>query len=284
LRSYGYGLSENREFSKPVTEPTERAQMGAAWRASVTGASRCLGAGRVESAPLLFSNSHNKTTDQYGPIHDVIFLYTKSENFIFHPGKRPFSKGYIETRFKYRDKHGIYQPNYLTGPGTRRGDSGKPWRGFDPTKAGRHWAIPSKTIEFLGEDMSGKTTQEILDACLEADLLVIPKKEGGQPMYRQYITEGVPYQDLWAYQPNTSGVLYQSDECIDEDVKWLEQEDEKIGYDTQKPEGLLNRILETSSNENSLVADFFGGSGTTAAVRKNLDAAGLLPISANRPA
>jgi adenine-specific DNA-methyltransferase len=216
------------------------------------------------------SNSHNKTTDQYGPIHDVIFLYTKSENFIFHPGKRPFSKGYIETRFKYRDKHGIYQPNYLTGPGTRRGDSGKPWRGFDPTKAGRHWAIPSKTIEFLGEDMSGKTTQEILDACLEADLLVIPKKEGGQPMYRQYITEGVPYQDLWAYQPNTSGVLYQSDECIDEDVKWLEQEDEKIGYDTQKPEGLLNRILETSSNKNSLVADFFGGSGTTAAVAEKL--------------
>ena len=216
------------------------------------------------------SNSHNKTTDQYGPIHDVIFLYSKSENFIFHPGKRPFSKGYIETRFKYHDKRGIYQPNYLTGPGTRRGDSGKPWRGFDPTKAGRHWAIPSKTTELLGKDMSGKTTQEILDACLEADLLVIPKKEGGQPMYRQYITEGVPYQDLWAYQPNTSGILYQSDECIDEDVKWLEQEDEKIGYDTQKPEGLLNRILETSSNENSIVADLFGGSGTTAVVAEKL--------------
>jgi len=216
------------------------------------------------------SNSHNKTTDQYGPIHDVIFLYSKTENFIFHPGKRPFSKGYIETRFKYHDKRGIYQPNYLTGPGTRRGDSGKPWRGFDPTKAGRHWAIPSKTTELLGKDMSGKTTQEILDACLEADLLVIPKKEGGQPMYRQYITEGVPYQDLWAYQPNTSGILYQSDECIDEDVKWLEQEDEKIGYDTQKPEGLLNRILETSSNENSIVADLFGGSGTTAVVAEKL--------------
>ena len=216
------------------------------------------------------SNSHNKTTDQYGPIHDVILFYTKSDRFIFHPGKRPFSKGYIEDRFKYSDHRGIYQPNYLTGPGTRQGNSGKPWNGFDPTGAGRHWAIPAKTIELLERDVTGLTTQEVLDACLEADLLVIPKKVGGQPMYRQYLTEGVPYQDIWAYQPNTQGVLYQSTECIDQDVKWLEQEQEKIGYETQKPEGLLRRIIETSSEPGSLVADFFVGSGTTAAAADKL--------------
>ncbi len=216
------------------------------------------------------SNSHNKLTDQYGPIHDVIFFYTKSADFTFHPGRRPFTKGYIEARFKYEDHRGIYQPNYLTGPETRRGDSGKPWRGFDPTKLGRHWAIPSKTIELLGKDVSGMTTQQILDACLEADLLVIPKKEGGQPMYKQYITEGIPYQDMWAYQANTNGVLYQTNECIDADVKWLEQEEEKLGYDTQKPEGLLRRIVETSSDEGSLVADLYGGSGTLAAAAERM--------------
>lgn len=216
------------------------------------------------------SNSHNKTTDQYGPIHDVILFYTKSEKFKFHPGKRPFSKGYIESRFKYSDHRGIYQPNYLTGPGTRQGDSGKSWHGYDPTKARRHWAIPSILTELLKEDISGLNTQAILDKLLKADLLVIPKKLDGQPMYKQYLTKGVPYQDIWAYQPNTHGVLYQSDECIDGDVKWLEQEDEKVGYDTQKPEGLIKRIIETSSDPGDLVADFFVGSGTTAAVAEQL--------------
>lgn len=216
------------------------------------------------------SNSHNKTTDQYGPIHDVILYYTKSHDFNFHPGKRPFSKGYIESRFKYQDHRGIYQPNYLTGPGVRAGDSGKPWHGYDPTKARRHWAIPSKTVELLGESVSGLTTQEILDKLLQADLLVIPKKDGGQPMYRQYITDGVPYQDIWSYQPNTKGVLYKSEQCIDEDVKWLEQEKEKLGYDTQKPEGLIRRIIETSSDPGDLVADFFSGSGTTASTAEKM--------------
>jgi hypothetical protein len=54
LRSYGYGLSRKPRIFQPVEELTERAQMGAAWRASSTGASRCLGIGRDESAPLLF--------------------------------------------------------------------------------------------------------------------------------------------------------------------------------------------------------------------------------------
>ena len=217
------------------------------------------------------SNSHNKTTEQYGPIHDVILFYTKSENFEFHPGKRPFSRGYIESRFKYKDERGIYQPNYLTGPGVRSGDSGKPWNGYDPTRARRHWAIPSKTIELLNVDIKGMTTQQILEECKKAGLLVIPNKPGGQPMYKQYLTEGVPYQDIWAYQSNTQGNLYNSNESIDQDVKWLEQEKEKTGYDTQKPEGLIRRIIESSTSEGALVADFFSGSGTTAAVAEKMN-------------
>lgn len=90
-------------------------------------------------------------------------------------------------------------------------------------------------------------------------------------MYKQYLTEGVPYQDIWAYQANTQGSLYNSKECIDQDVKWLEQEGEKTGYDTQKPEGLLNRIIQSSTSEGALVADFFVGSGTTAAAAEKLN-------------
>jgi len=217
------------------------------------------------------SNSHNKLTDQYGPIHDAIFFYSKSDNYRFEPGTRPYTKKYIEERFKYSDERGIYQPNYLTGPGTRNGDSGQPWNGYNPTSARRHWAIPQKLRALLPVSTEGMSTQQILDLCLKYDLLVIPKKDGGQPMYKQYVYEGSYYQDLWAYQPNTQGVLFQSSECIDEDVKWLEQENEKLGYDTQKPEGLLERIIITSTNENDIVADFFCGSGTTLAVAEKLN-------------
>ncbi len=45
------------------------------------------------------TNAHNKTSRQYGPIHDVILFYTKMDDFIFHPGVRPYSKAYIEDRF-----------------------------------------------------------------------------------------------------------------------------------------------------------------------------------------
>jgi adenine-specific DNA-methyltransferase len=109
------------------------------------------------------SNSHNKLTGQFGPIHDVILFYSKTDTYHFTPGVRPFSRRYITERFKYSDKRGIYQPNYLTGPGLRRGDSGKPWRGFDPSEKGRHWAIPQSAVALLGRDVSSLGTQQVLD-------------------------------------------------------------------------------------------------------------------------
>jgi DNA modification methylase len=209
------------------------------------------------------SNAHNKVTRQYGPIHDTILFYSKGTDFTFHPGVRPYSKAYIEDRFKFHDERGRYQLNYLTGPGTRKGQSGAAWRGFDPTRAGRHWAIPASLRDFLPNRGAGMTTEAQLEALLDQDLIVFPKKVGGQPMYKQYVGPGVPYQDVWGYQPNTRGVLHESNEHIDEDVKWLEAEDEKLGFNTQKPVGLLTRILTTSSNPGDVVLDPFCGCGTT---------------------
>lgn len=114
------------------------------------------------------------------------------------------------------------------------------------------------------------SSQEQLDSLYEQDLIVFPKKPGGQPMYKQYVGPGVAYQDVWAYQPNTHGVLFGTDECIDEDVKWLEDEPERLGYDTQKPEGLLLRIIETSSDPDDVVLDPFCGCGTAVAAAERL--------------
>ena len=208
------------------------------------------------------TNAHNKITRQYGPIHDLILFYSKNDEFTFHPGYRPYSLEYIRSRFIHTDERGTYQINYLTGLGTRAGESGKPWRGFDPTSVGRHWAVPRSLRYYIPDGGTGLSSHEQLELLDQYQLIIFPKKEGGQPMYKQYIGPGVPYQDLWAYQPNTKGVLGNTDECIDQDVKWLEDEDEKLGFATQKPLGLLARIIRTSSDEGDIVLDPFCGCGT----------------------
>ncbi len=217
------------------------------------------------------TNAHNKLTSQYGPIHDVILFYSKTDDFVFKPETRPYTKAYITDRFKHEDERGKYQTNYLTGPGKRDGASGKEWRGFNPTAVGRHWAIPASLREYIPNNGNDMTSQEQLEALYNAGLVLFPKKDGGQPMYKQYIGPGVLYQDIWAYQPNTKGVLYNSEECIDEDVKYLESEEEKLGYDTQKPVGVLERIIKTSCPINGLVLDPFCGCGTTIAASQKLN-------------
>jgi adenine-specific DNA methylase len=83
----------------------------------------------------------------------------------------------------------------------------------------------------------------------------LAKKEGGRPQLRRFLDEGqgVPVGSIWSeISPVNS------------------QAKEDTGYDTQKPEALIERIINASSNENDIVADFFCGSGTTAAVAEKL--------------
>lgn len=97
--------------------------------------------------------------------------------------------------------------------------------------------------------------------------------------YRQYLhqSRGLPLQDIWSYQPYTNGCLYGENEeiqkqCIDQDVKWVEKRggDERLPYPTQKPEGLLERIITSSSKEGDIVLDPFCGCGTAVAVAQRL--------------
>ena len=151
--------------------------------------------------------------------------------------------------------------NELTGSGTRKGESGQPWAGYDPTPRGRHWAVPASLLKELGFDAEGMSQVQMLDELNARGWIV--RSDDGRPTYKQYQGRGVPYQDIWAYQPGTEGILDGTDEGIDRDVKWLDSEDESLGYPTQKPVGLLQRIIETSSNEDDVVLDRFCGCGTT---------------------
>jgi site-specific DNA-methyltransferase (adenine-specific) len=219
------------------------------------------------------TNAHNKLSRQYGPIHDTILFYARTKQTKVHPGRRPYLKNYVKDNFPHKDERGFYQSNVLTGSGTRTGESGQRWRHYNPTSKGRHWAIPEKLLNELPEIERTLPVQEILERLDKRQLLLHPRSATSLPRYKQYLesSTGVLYQDIWAYQPGTSGLLEGSEESIDQDVKWLDSEEEKLGYQTQKPVGIIERILETSTNAGDVVLDPFCGCGTTIHAAQKLD-------------
>jgi DNA modification methylase len=213
----------------------------------------------------------NNSADGFGPIHQSILFYVKSNDAAFYYPKGPYTKDYIEKFFRFKDERGRFRAVLLTGPGTREGDSGQPWRNYNPTSSGRHWQPASylydKYRALTGEDLASVPLIQRLDKLDSAGLVYWGKGEGNVPQYKLYLDDvaGVPYQDVWAYQPGTKGCVYGDDEVgIDQDVKWLTSEDaERLGYPTQKPVGLLARIIRASSKEGDTVLDPFCGCGTT---------------------
>ena len=217
------------------------------------------------------TSAHNKLKRKYGPIHDTILFYAKTDDALFNPGSTPYTNAYVAENFSREDDRGKYRANELTGTGRRSGDSGQPWRGYDPTARNRHWAIPRSLREFLPDGGEGMGSIEQLEALDQQGMIVFPRREGGQPRYKQYLGDGVFYQDIWSYQPGTRNVLYGTKDGIDEDVKYLSSGKEKLGYDTQKPLGLLRRIILSSTQENDVVLDPFCGCGTALEAAEQLN-------------
>jgi DNA modification methylase len=221
----------------------------------------------------------NSAAKRFGPIHQTIFYYVKSKLAPYHPVTLPYTKGYIEDYFTEMDERGRYRPVLLTGSGIRHGDSGKKWRNYNPTSSGRHWAIPdylnNKFKQLTGKDLEEYLFLKRFDELDDLGLIHWGKKEGGGvPNYKYYLEDapGVLCQDIWAYQPGTEGCVYGlPEQGIDQDVKWLSTKDkERLGYQTQKPEGLLDRIIKSSSKEGDIVLDPFCGCGTTIASAQRL--------------
>jgi site-specific DNA-methyltransferase (adenine-specific) len=94
------------------------------------------------------------------------------------------------------------------------------------------------------------------------------------PIYERAIlpTDGPAAPDIWAFQPYTEGTVFGSDAGIDMDVRWLSPRDaERLGYPTQKPVALLERIISASSNPGDVVLDPFCGCGTTVHAAQKLE-------------
>jgi len=86
---------------------------------------------------------------RYGRNTDRLLFYTKSDDYIFNVVHVPYDPRYIERFYRYQDERGKYQLITLTGPGVSKGESCEEWRGCNPKKVGRHWAVPNKVVEKL---------------------------------------------------------------------------------------------------------------------------------------
>ena len=188
--------------------------------------------------------------DKWGSVHDTLLMYSKSDSCKWTGMTQEYSAEYLDDRYSKTDERGRYQEIVMTGPGVSDGPSGKPWRGYDPTKAGRHWAVPRAALKALAGD--GVSIPDALHARLELlyehGFIYIPNKPGGVPRFKRHVTEsqGLPVQDVIADIPPINS-----------------QAAERTGYPTQKPIALLDRIIQASSNPGDMVIDPFCGCATT---------------------
>ncbi|HAE86069.1 MAG TPA: site-specific DNA-methyltransferase [Anaerolineaceae bacterium] len=193
---------------------------------------------------------------RWGSIHDTILFYTRTGNYTWNKIFQDYDQSYVENYYRFSDERGKYQLVSLTGPGVSSGDSGKPWKNVDPSKVGRHWAIPLNALKkIIPEDeivrLSTQDKLEILDA---AGLIYWPPK-GSIPRQKRYLDEG-------------EGVQIQ--DIINDINPISSQAKERLGYPTQKPLALLERIIQASSNPGDVVLDPFCGCGTAVVAAQKL--------------
>jgi|SRR5271157_108311 len=186
---------------------------------------------------------------QYGRIHESLLFYAKGENWTWNQQYTPYDAQYVEAFYKYTEPHTdrVFRLSDLTAAGSRKGESGGALKvnGEKVYPApGRHWALGLQP---------GETVQDAMNRLIKEKR--IWHEPGKMPQYKRYLDEmpGVMLQDVW------------------NDIRPVApQGGERLNYDTQKPEELLERIISSSSHEGDLVMDCFVGSGTTAAVAEKL--------------
>lgn len=180
------------------------------------------------------SSAHNdsKRATSYGTIHDTLFWYKKTSSYVWNTQFSAYSSDYVEKAYNKQDASGRkFKTSDLTANNPGYHYA---WKGVFPS-AGRYWAYSEERMTELDE------------------LCKIYYSNSGMPYLKNYEEEmqGVLLQDIWS------------------DIS-IAPAKERVGYATQKPEKLLERIINGHTRQGALIADFNGGSGTTAAVSERL--------------
>ncbi len=173
--------------------------------------------------------------------HDVILSYPKSDEYVWNQEKLyiPYNASDLPAKtankYRYKDKGGrLFRLDSLINPNSNR---------------------PNLTYEFLGVTRVWRWTRERMQKAYE-DGIVVQTSPGRVPQMKRYLDEqeGIPISDVWTDIPPINS-----------------RAQERLGYPTQKPVALLERIVNASSNEGDIVLDPFCGCGTTVHAAEKLN-------------
>lgn len=182
-------------------------------------------------------NPKNYTRKTFGNVADYILFYTKADDYVWNrqyelwTEERAKEYQYIDEKTGRR-----FMKVPIHAPGTRNGETGKPWRGLVPPP-GKHWQYAPSTLDEM--DARGD----------------IFWSSSGNPRRKVFLDDrpGVGVQDIWL------------------DFRDAHNQNIQItGYPTEKNADLLRRIIRASSNPGDLVLDCYCGSGTTLAIADEL--------------
>ena len=170
----------------------------------------------------------------YGSVHDTVLFYAKSDAFRWNATFQPYDPKYVEQYYRYTDSDGRrFMSGDIGAAGLQGGGYEYEWKGIV-----RVWRVPIETMRRLDTENR------------------IFYTKNGIPRMKRYLDEssGMPIQDIWT------------------DIESLRSwHKERLGYPTQKPEGMLERIISASSNEGDVVLDPFCGCGTAIAAAHKLN-------------
>ena len=169
---------------------------------------------------------------RYGRITDRLLFYTRSDAFCWNQPRMPFSDDYVRSKFTHKDEQGIFRLSDLNPPGGR-----------------------GPVYEFHGITRPWRYTEEKMKE-LDGQGRIYCAKSGDVPQLKRYLDEldGQAVPELWQDIPPINPMAK-----------------ERLGYPTQKPEALLERIIKASSNEGDVVLDTFCGCGTAVVVAQQLN-------------
>ena len=213
------------------------------------------------------SVAHNDPR-RYGNNTDRLLFYTCSDEYTWNGDDIATEKTEEELKLAYpgKDDRGRYRSSDLTGQGASSGESGRPWKNYDVSSRGRHWSVPltGRYAAWIDENIiSGylglQGPHARLDALDESGMIHHPARKGGWPGLKRYrqADAGSPVQALFT--------------DIDGFTNYNKRRSkEYVGYPTQKPLALLERIIRASSNPGDMVLDPFCGCATTCVAAENL--------------
>ena len=190
--------------------------------------------------PVFFQNeiiwkrtSGHSDARRYGRVHDVLLFYTLGTEAKWNVTYQPYEDDYVKQYYRYKDPDGrLWMSDNLSASGLQGGGYEYEWRGIT-----RVWRVPKETMEQL--DREGR----------------IFYTKNGIARRKRYLDDssGLKVQDIWT---DTQALR-----------SWHK---ERLGYPTQKPQALLERIIQASSNEGDVVLDPFCGCGTAVAAAEKL--------------